>query len=139
MGRMKRYGTWALGVVTLVAVSFHPTPWCLGCETDTPFGHIYTRTDDVLQAWLIVVPFVAGLLNLDKGWLAPLFMVTAQLMAQFVAGEPWLDFEGGEGPFIVLLGLPVCFLFLIAGYGGRYLITLIHSRPAAVLRASRKA
>jgi len=134
---MKRHGTWALGVITVAAVIFHPTPWCIGCETDTPFGHVSSRMDDVLQFWLIAVPFLAGLLNLEKGWLAPLFMVTAQLMAQFVGGEPWLDFEGSEGPFIVLFGLPVCFLFLIAGYGARHFIALIR-QAATQLRASHK-
>jgi hypothetical protein len=117
---MKRYGVWVLGALSLAAGLFHPTPWCIDCETTTPFGHVYAGLDDVLQAWLIVVPLLAGLLKLDKCLLAPLLMVAVQLIEQFVGGEPWLDFKGSEGPFIVLLGLPVCVLSLLVGYGWRY-------------------
>ena len=117
---MKRYGIWVFGALSLAAGLFHPTPWCIDCETTAPFGHVYTPLDDVLQVWLVIVPLLAGLLKLDKGWLAPLLMVAVQLIEQFVGGEPWLDFKGNEGPFIVLLGLPVCFLSLLVGYGCRY-------------------
>jgi hypothetical protein len=47
-------------------------------------------------------------------------MVEVQLIEQFVGGEPSLDFKGNEGPFITLLGLPVCFLSLLIGLGCRY-------------------
>jgi hypothetical protein len=117
---MKRYGLWVLGALSLAAGLFHPTPWCIDCETTAPFGHVYTHLDDVLQAWLIVVPLLSGLLKLDKSWLAPLLMVAVQLIEQFVSGEPWVDFKGNEGPLIILLGLPVCFLSLLIGFGCRY-------------------
>jgi len=123
--QMKRYGICVLATLSLAAGIIHPTPWCVDCETTAPFGHVYSRLDDVLLLWLIVGPFVAGLLKLNKGWLAPLLMVAVQLVEQFVGGEPWLDFEGVEGPFIVLLGLPVCFLSLLVGYGCRYLYVSI--------------
>jgi hypothetical protein len=74
---------------------------------------------------LLVVPFAAGLLDLEKAWLAPLFMAAAQSLAQFAGGESWLAFESNEGPFIVLFGLPFCSLFLIAGSWSRRLVTLI--------------
>jgi hypothetical protein len=114
--RMKRYGTWVIGILSMAALSFHPTPWCIGCETFAPFGHVYARIDDWLLIWLVIAPFLTGLLGLEKGWLVPLFMVTAQLLTQLLGGEPWLDFEAGEVLFIVLLGLPACFLSLFAGY-----------------------
>ena len=129
--QMKRYGIWVLGILSLAAGIIHPTPWCIGCETTAPFGHVYTRLDDVLQIWLVIVPLLAGLLKLDKSWLAPLLMVAVQLMEQFVGGEPWLDFKGSEGPFIFLSGLPVCVLSLLVGYGCRYCYDSVRPRLAA--------
>jgi hypothetical protein len=135
---MRRYGTLAIGILTLAAVGVHPIPWCIGCETNTPFGHVYAQADDVIQVWLVAAPFFAGLLRLDKSWLSPFFMVAAQLMAQLVGGEPWLDFAANEGPLIVLFGLPVCFYFLLTGYGVRYLMTLAaqHYCPRATFLVS---
>ncbi len=117
---MRRYGTWVLFALTLAAVSIHPTPWCIGCETATPFGHPSSRVDDVFQLWLLVAPFLAGCLRLDRAWLTPVFMVAVQLTAQLVGGEPWVDFQGSEGPFIVLFGLPIFLLSFLVGYGCRH-------------------
>jgi len=127
---MKRYGLWVLGALSLAVGLIHATPWCIDCETAAPFGHVYTPVDDVLQVWLIVMPLLAGLLKLEKGWLAPLLMVAVQHIEQFVGGEPWLDFKGNEGPFIVLLGLPVCFLSLLLGFGCRYCYDRVRPRLA---------
>jgi hypothetical protein len=68
----------------------------------------------------VLVPLLAGLVKLDKAWLAPLFMVAAQILEQFVGGESWLDFEASEGPAILLFGLPAFFLSLVFGYACRY-------------------
>jgi hypothetical protein len=127
---MKRYGLWVLGVLSLAAGLIHPTPWCIDCETTAPFGHVYTHLDDVLQVWLIVVPFLAGLLKLEKGWLSARLLVAIQLIEQFVGGEPWLDLKGNEGPFIILLGLPAGFLSLLIGYGCRYCYDRVRPRLA---------
>jgi len=116
---MRRYGIWVLFALTLTAVLIHPTPWCIGCETVTPFGHAYSRVDDVLQLWLLAVPLLAGCLRLNKGWLAPVLIVAVQLIAQLVGGEPWSDFQGNEGPFILLFGLPICSVSFLVGYGCR--------------------
>jgi hypothetical protein len=94
-GKMQRYGTVVLSLLTLLAVSLHPTPWCIGCETSTLWGHVDTQVDDVLQIWLLIAPFLAGLLDLKRGWLVP--------------------FSGTEAPFILLFGLPVCALCFLAG------------------------
>jgi hypothetical protein len=71
--------------------------------------------DDVLQIWLLIAPFLAGLLHLKRGWLVPMVMVLAQWMAQPLGGEPWASFSGTEAPFILLFGLPVCTLCFLAG------------------------
>jgi hypothetical protein len=114
-GKMQRYGTVVLSLLTLLAVSLHPTPWCIGCETSTLWGHVDTQVDDVLQIWLLIAPFLAGLLDLKRGWLVPIVMVLAQWVAQPLAGEPWVSFSGTEAPFILLFGLPVCALCFLAG------------------------
>ena len=75
--QMKRYGLWVLGTLSFAAGLLHPTPWCIDCETTSPFGHPDGRLDGVLQIWLIVVPLLAGLLKLEKAWLAPLLMMCA--------------------------------------------------------------
>lgn len=125
---MRRYGIWLLGGLSLAAGVLHPTPWCIDCETNAPFGHAYTRLDDALQLWLIVAPLLAGLLKLHKGWLTPLLMVAVQITEQFVGGEPWPDSKGNEGPFVVMLDLPICFLSLLIGYGCRYFYDSVRPR-----------
>ena len=119
---VKRYGVVGLCALTSLFVVLHPSSWCVGCETETPFQHAYSKIDDVLQVWLIVVPALAANFALRKSWMLAVFVVFAQLVGQIVAGEPWQDFEGTEAPLIVLIGLPVSFVSLFAGQATRRLL-----------------
>jgi hypothetical protein len=125
---VKRYGVVGLCALTLLFVVFHPSPWCVGCETATPFQHAYSKIDDVLQAWLIGLPAVAAIFGLRRSRILALFVVFAQLLGQLVAGEPWEDFEGTEAPLILLIGLPVSFVSLFAGHATRRLFNALRVR-----------
>lgn len=129
---VKRYGVVGLCALTLWLAVLHPSPWCVGCEAQTPFQHAYSKIDDVLQIWLIIVPALAATFALRNSWILAVFVVFAQLVGQLVAGEPWQDFEGTEAPLIVLIGLPVSFVNLFAGHVTRRLFNAFHARVRAL-------
>jgi hypothetical protein len=122
---VKRYGVVGLCALTLLFVVLHPSPWRVGCDTETPFQHAYSKIDDVLQIWLIVVPALAATFVLRKSWISAVFVVFAQLVGHLAAGEPSRDFEGTEAPLIVLIGLPVSFVSLFAGHATRRLFNAL--------------
>ena len=122
---VKRYGVVGLCALTLLFVVLHPSPWCIGCETETPFQHACSKIDDVLQIWLIVVPALGAAFTLRKSWILAVFVVFAQLVGQLAAGEPWQDFAGTEALVIVLIALPVSFVSLFAGHATRRLFNAL--------------
>jgi uncharacterized membrane protein len=109
-----------------MALAMHPTPWCVDCEYRNPWGHVSDRIDDVLAAWSLIAPFIAGLLSFRKGWLVPIFVVIATLITQPLGGVAWWSLRENEGPMIMIIGLPVCtFCFGL----GRIIHLLFEVRP----------
>ncbi len=114
--KVRDHGSVAVSAATLIALSLHPTPWCFNCEFSNPWGHVSDRIDDILGAWLLIAPFIAGLFAFKKGWLVPVSMVLATLITQPLAGVAGWSLRTNEGPIIVILGLPACAVCLLLGY-----------------------
>ena len=116
-----------MSLATVVAFSVHPVPWCFDCEFPDPWGHIYSRIDDVLSLWSLAAPFIAGLFGFRKGWLVPIIVVFATMMAQPLGGVAWWSFTENEGPTIILLGVPAC----ASSFGAGWLVRFAARRLAA--------
>jgi hypothetical protein len=130
---VRSHGSVAISLATLVALTIHPTPWCVACEFSNPWGHVGDRLDDILGAWSLVAPFVAGLFALNKGWLVPVCVVLATLITQPLGGVAWWSLLNNEGPAIVILGLPACAVCFLLGYciRGTYLSARRNLQPGA--------
>jgi hypothetical protein len=114
LAQLRRHGTVALSLLTLIALCVHPLPFCIDCEFPDPWGHKSSPFDGPLLVWLLIASFLAGLFALWKGWLVPIFVVLALLATQPLGGVTWWSLRDNEGPFILALGLPaagVCFGF----------------------------
>ena len=97
-----------MSATTLAALCVHPVPWCFDCEFPNPWGHVYSKVDDALSAWLLIAPFLVGLFSFRRGWLVPMWMVFALLVTQPLGGVAWWSLRDNEGPIIILLGVPLC-------------------------------
>jgi hypothetical protein len=133
LAKVHSHGSVAVSLGTLIALSVHPTPWCFDCEFSNPWGHVNNRLDDILGAWLLIAPFIAGLFAFKKGWLVPASMVVATLVTQPLAGVPGWSLRENEGPIIVILGLPACAVCLLLGYcvRGTYFLARRNLQPGA--------
>jgi len=116
LATVRSHGSVAISLATLLALTIHPTPWCVDCEFSNPWGHVSDRLDDILDAWLSIAPFIAGLFAFRKGWLVPVCMVLATLITQPFGGVAWWSLLNNEGPVIVILGLPACAFCFFLGY-----------------------
>ena len=116
--RFRRHGAVALSMLTLIALCIHPLPFCIDCEFADPWGHKANAFDVPLLIWLLVAPFLAGLLALRRGWLVPICVVLALLVTQSIGGVAWWSLRENEGPFILIFGLPTT----AVGFGIGYLI-----------------
>jgi hypothetical protein len=82
-------------------------------------GHVADRFDDFLFVWSLFAPFIAGMFAMRTGWIVPLAVVFGNWISQLLGGEHWVDFEGNEGPMILLLGLPFCMACFGLGWAVR--------------------
>lgn len=110
--KVRSRGSVTISLATLGALAIHPTPWCVDCEFSNPSD----RLDDILGAWSLAASFVAGLFAFNKGWLVPVCVVLATLIALPLGGVAWWSLLNNEGPAIVILGLPACAACLLLGY-----------------------
>ena len=79
-------------VVTLVALTIHPIPWCFDCEFPNPWGHVDTTNGwdmVVLAWWLVIASALAGFLAIRRSCLVPIGIVLAHLATQRVGGVEW--------------------------------------------------
>lgn len=125
LSKFRYHGSVAVSVATLIALSIHPTPWCIDCEFPNPWSHISDGGDVVLTVWLLIAPFLAGLFALRRGWLVPVGMVLALLITQPLGGVAWWSLRENEGPFILILGLPTCAACFAFGQLVRSAVVLI--------------
>jgi hypothetical protein len=123
MGRLLRQSAAILiGVLTLIVLTIHPIPECVDCEYPNPWGRndaVYLRDSNLLDLWLILASFYAGLSSLKRSWLVPLGIVFAHAATQFRGGVTWASFSGNEGPVILIMGLFVGGFSLMAGHLAR--------------------
>lgn len=105
--KLTNYGAVALSLLTLVALTVYPLPFCIDCEYPNPWGHVPAKGEVPVSWWLLVAPFLAGAFRLRKGWLVPICVVLALLVTQPLGGVALWSLRENEGPFILLLGLPV--------------------------------
>jgi hypothetical protein len=124
------YGSVIISLGTIAAFTLHPTPWCVDCEFPNPWGHVHDRMDDILDLWSLTAPFISGVLGLRKGWLVPIFIVLATLIAQPLGGVPLWSLVGNEGPMIIILGVPICVFSFGVG-------NVIHRAANLTLRNAR--
>jgi hypothetical protein len=100
-------GSLILSLATVAAFVLHPSAgWCVDCDFPNPW-HVSHRFDCLLFVWSVLAPFIAAMFAFRMGWIVPLTVVFANLISQLLAGEPWIAFQGNEGPLILFLGLPI--------------------------------
>jgi hypothetical protein len=131
---ISHYGAAVLSVVTVFALTLYPLPFCIDCEYPNPWGHVSVLAEVPVSFWLLIAPFLAGAFPVKKGWLVPLVVVLALIATQPIGGVAWWSLRENEGPFILLLGLPVtavCF-----GFGSLSRVVLISARRRAGLGSS---
>lgn len=123
--KLYRHGAITLLVLTLIALSIHPIPFCIDCGISSPWGHASAKGDDLLTCWLLISPFLAGLFALRVGWLVPLATVFSLLLSQPIGGVAWWSLRENEGPVILLVGLPATLICFGIGYLARSLIARV--------------
>lgn len=105
-------------VATFAALAIRPVPECIDCEFTHPWGRndaIYVHASGVLDAWLIVASFIAGVCSLRRYWAVPIVIVLAHLATQPIGGVALWSLLSNEGPVIVMLGTVVGAGALLAG------------------------
>jgi hypothetical protein len=106
-------------LVTFVILALHPIPECVACEYRNPWGRsdtMYYRDSIILDAWLVLASFGAGVLRVRRGWLVPVLIVAAHLLTQPIGGVTITSLWLNEGPMILVLGLGVGAASLALGY-----------------------
>jgi hypothetical protein len=116
LSRLGDHGAVLISVATLIALSIYPIPFCIDCEFPNPWGHAAVWAEVPVSVWLLIAPFMAGLFALRRGWLVPISVVFALLVTQPVGGVAWWSLTDNEGPFILILGLPVTLTCFGIGY-----------------------
>ena len=116
------HGAFLMSVVTVAALVAYPLPFCIDCEYPNPWGHQSVKAEGPVYFWLLIAPFVAGALPIKNGWLVPIVVVVALLATQPLGGVAWWSLRANEGPFIIILGLPVTALCFGFGFVTRYLL-----------------
>lgn len=125
-----RYGACALSAVTVAALIAYPLPFCIDCEYPNPWGHVSVKWEIPVSFWLLVAPFLAGAFPIKKGWLVPIVVLCSLLATQPLGGVAWWSLPENEGPFILLLGVPLmaaCF-----GVGRLTRVVMDAVRPSGV-------
>jgi len=122
---ISRYGAAALSVVTACALIICPLPFCIDCEYPNPWGHVSVNAEVPVSFWLLVAPFLAGAFPVKKGWLVPLIVVLSLIATQPLGGVAWWSLRENEGPFILLLGLPVTTVCFGIGWRTRVIVTSV--------------
>jgi hypothetical protein len=102
-----QYGAAMLSVITIVALIVCPLPFCIDCEYPSPWDHVSVKGEIAVWYWLLIAPFLAGAFPIKKGWLVPFGVVIALIATQPLGGVALWSLRENEGPFILLLGLPV--------------------------------
>lgn len=130
LSRLRRHGTAALSMLTLIALCIHPLPFCIACEFPDPWGHKSNAFDVPLLIWLLIAPFLAGVFALRKGWLVPICVVVALVATQPIGGVDWWSLRENEGPFILNFGLPTTALCFVVGYLVHKAAEMVMGRPS---------
>jgi hypothetical protein len=107
LSKLVDHGTVVISLVTLVALSIFPLPFCIACEFPNPWGHVSVWPEVPVSVWLLAAPFLAGLFALKRSWLVPVVVVFALLITQPLGGVALWSLRDNEGPFIIGLGLPI--------------------------------
>jgi len=118
-----RRGTVALSAITLAALIAYPLPFCIDCEYPDPWGHVSVRAEIPVSLWLLVAPFLAGAFPMKQGWLVPVVVVVALIATQPLGGVAWWSLRENEGPFILVLGLPLTAVCFLIGRLARYIVS----------------
>ena len=129
LSKISRYGATVLSVVTVFALIVYPLPFCIDCEYPNPWGHASVQAEVPVSFWLLIAPFLAGAFPVKKGWLVPLVVVLALIATQPLGGVAWWSLRENEGPFILLLGLPVTAVCFGFGCLTRVIVTSVRRQP----------
>lgn len=116
------HGAALLSLVTVAALVAYPLPFCIGCKYPNPWGHQSVKGEVPVALWLLIAPFIAGAFPIKKGWLVPIVVVLALVATQPLGGVAWWSLREIEGPFIIVLGLPVTAMCFAFGWVTRYLL-----------------
>ncbi len=125
-----RYGAAALSVITLAALIAYPLPFCIDCEYPNPWRHVSVNGRIPVSLWLLFAPFLAGALRVKRGWLVPVVAILALAATQPLGGVAWWSLRENEGPFILLLGLPITAACWGIGRLTRAIVTCIRHQAA---------
>jgi hypothetical protein len=90
----------------------YPLPFCIDCEYPNPWGHVSVKGEIPVSFCVLVAPLLAGAFPMKRGWLVPIVVLGSLLATQPLGGVAWWSLRENEGPFILLLGVPlmaVCF------------------------------
>jgi hypothetical protein len=116
LSKLGDHGALVICVLTLIALSIFPLPFCVACEFPNPWGHVAVWPEVPVSIWLVTAPSLAGLFALRRGWLVPIWVVFALLATQPLGGVELVSLRENEGPVIIGLGLPVTAACLGVGY-----------------------
>ena len=114
--KLRQHGTVSLSLLTVIALSFYPLPFCIDCEYPNPWHHVAKGGEPLAFALVFAAPFLAGLFALRRGWLVPICVVVALLVTQPLGCVEWWSLRDNEGPFILIFGFPAAFVCFGLGY-----------------------
>ena len=122
--KLRQHGTVVLSLITVIALSLYPLPFCIDCEYPNPWGHVTRKGETPVFFWLFAAPFLAGFFALRRGWLVPICVVVALLVTQPLGGVALWSLRENEGPVILIFGFPAAFACFGLGYVVRVLAGL---------------